>query len=213
MGGGRPAGSGESGAGKTVSAKYIMNYIAAVAPKAPDLEMIKHVILESNPLLEAFGNAKTLRNNNSSRFVWGSVVCGVAGCGSRVLTGVGGVLAGGDRRAVQGKYFQIEFGVGGVPDGGKISNFLLEKVRGRSLYSALHTGQRLTAPRCLFDDDLPTSRAWSSSKWASATFTSFTSSPRAPRRRSEVRRLARPRAQQPDGTPRVLTAPPAVGDS
>ena len=62
-------GSGESGAGKTVSAKYIMNYIAAVAPKAPDLELVKHIILESNPLLEAFGNAKTLRNNNSSRFV------------------------------------------------------------------------------------------------------------------------------------------------
>jgi hypothetical protein len=61
--------SGESGAGKTVSAKYIMNYIASVAPKAPDLELVKHIILESNPLLEAFGNAKTLRNNNSSRFV------------------------------------------------------------------------------------------------------------------------------------------------
>ena len=52
-----------------MSAKYIMNYIAEVAPKAPDLELIKHIILESNPLLEAFGNAKTLRNNNSSRFV------------------------------------------------------------------------------------------------------------------------------------------------
>lgn len=62
--------SGESGAGKTVSAKYIMSYIASIAPKAPDLDNVKNIILESNPLLEAFGNAKTVRNNNSSRFVW-----------------------------------------------------------------------------------------------------------------------------------------------
>jgi len=62
--------SGESGAGKTVSAKYIMTYVASISPKTTgDLEKIKKVILESNPLLEAFGNAKTLRNNNSSRFV------------------------------------------------------------------------------------------------------------------------------------------------
>ncbi|KAF4531632.1 hypothetical protein B566_EDAN006563 [Ephemera danica] len=88
--------SGESGAGKTVAAKYIMQYIARVSGGGPRVQHIKDVILESNPLLEAFGNAKTVRNNNSSRF---------------------------------GKYVEMEFGHGGQPEGGKISNFLLEKSR------------------------------------------------------------------------------------
>lgn len=63
--------SGESGAGKTVSAKYIMSYISKVSGgnKSDRVQNIKNCILLSNPLLEAFGNAKTLRNNNSSRFV------------------------------------------------------------------------------------------------------------------------------------------------
>lgn len=88
--------SGESGAGKTVAAKFIMNYLAKVSGGGPSVQKIKDVILESNPLLEAFGNAKTVRNNNSSRF---------------------------------GKYVEIQFTRGGQPDGGKISNFLLEKSR------------------------------------------------------------------------------------
>lgn len=60
--------SGESGAGKTVSAKFIMSYIAEVSGGGPNVQRIKDVILQSNPLLEAFGNAKTIRNDNSSRF-------------------------------------------------------------------------------------------------------------------------------------------------
>lgn len=60
--------SGESGAGKTEAAKLIMQYISSVSGKSEKVEYVKHVILGSNPLLEAFGNAKTLRNNNSSRF-------------------------------------------------------------------------------------------------------------------------------------------------
>ncbi|MGH0153065.1 UNVERIFIED_CONTAM: hypothetical protein FKN15_058834 [Acipenser sinensis] len=88
--------SGESGAGKTVAAKYIMSYISRVSGGGPKVQHVKDIILQSNPLLEAFGNAKTVRNNNSSRF---------------------------------GKYFEIQFSPGGEPDGGKISNFLLEKSR------------------------------------------------------------------------------------
>ncbi|XP_056134061.1 unconventional myosin-Ie isoform X2 [Lampris incognitus] len=88
--------SGESGAGKTVAAKYIMGYISRVSGGGPKVQHVKDIILQSNPLLEAFGNAKTVRNNNSSRF---------------------------------GKYFEIRFSSGGEPDGGKISNFLLEKSR------------------------------------------------------------------------------------
>ncbi|CAO2634435.1 Unconventional myosin-Ie [Lemmus lemmus] len=88
--------SGESGAGKTVAAKYIMSYVSRVSGGGPKVQHVKDIILQSNPLLEAFGNAKTVRNNNSSRF---------------------------------GKYFEIQFSPGGEPDGGKISNFLLEKSR------------------------------------------------------------------------------------
>eukprot|EP01102_Stenamoeba_stenopodia_P010425 TRINITY_DN313_c0_g1_i3.p1 TRINITY_DN313_c0_g1~~TRINITY_DN313_c0_g1_i3.p1 ORF type:complete len:1065 (+),score=294.08 TRINITY_DN313_c0_g1_i3:655-3849(+) len=45
-----------------------MTYVSAVSGNSEGVEYVKHVIFESNPLLEAFGNAKTLRNNNSSRF-------------------------------------------------------------------------------------------------------------------------------------------------
>jgi myosin I len=61
--------SGESGAGKTEASKSVMQYIAAVSGNNPEVLRVKNIILESNPLLEAFGNAKTIRNNNSSRFV------------------------------------------------------------------------------------------------------------------------------------------------
>ncbi|KAG0238392.1 class II myosin [Actinomortierella wolfii] len=60
--------SGESGAGKTEAAKRIMQYIAAVSgEQSSQIKEIKDMVLATNPLLESFGCAKTLRNNNSSR--------------------------------------------------------------------------------------------------------------------------------------------------
>lgn len=61
--------SGESGAGKTEAAKRIMQYIALVSVDGAnaDITKIKDMVLATNPLLELFGCAKTLRNNNSLR--------------------------------------------------------------------------------------------------------------------------------------------------
>ena len=79
--------SGESGSGKTEASKVIMRYVAAVSPSGAHVDEVKTKLLKTNPVLEgwcllgpdllvlfmivyglAFGNAKTMRNDNSSRF-------------------------------------------------------------------------------------------------------------------------------------------------
>ncbi|KAF4073002.1 hypothetical protein AMELA_G00253940 [Ameiurus melas] len=64
--------SGESGAGKTWTSRCLMKYYATVATSSQKcqhtVERIERRVLDSNPIMEAFGNACTLRNNNSSRF-------------------------------------------------------------------------------------------------------------------------------------------------
>ncbi len=120
--------SGESGAGKTVTTKIVLNYLAMLSRKAsvqahassldtsyrtsPDNnglssqtlsnsssfedDNIESHVLQSNPILESFGNARTIRNDNSSRF---------------------------------GKYIDIRFTPSGKLTGASIETYLLEKVR------------------------------------------------------------------------------------
>uniref|UniRef100_A0A8C3AFW9 Myosin Ic, paralog a n=1 Tax=Cyclopterus lumpus TaxID=8103 RepID=A0A8C3AFW9_CYCLU len=60
--------SGESGAGKTEASKKILLYYTVTCPINEHMATLGDRLLQSNPVLEAFGNAKTFRNDNSSRF-------------------------------------------------------------------------------------------------------------------------------------------------
>lgn len=100
--------SGESGAGKTVTTKIVMQYLAKLSEKAAfdsscvDTRQksgstnIEQQVLQSNPILESFGNARTIRNDNSSRF---------------------------------GKFIEIQFDRSGRLMGASIKTYLLEKIR------------------------------------------------------------------------------------
>jgi myosin-5 len=101
--------SGESGAGKTVTTKIVLNYFAMLSkqraengtprlasPGTEEEVSIEQQVLQSNPILESFGNARTIRNDNSSRF---------------------------------GKYIDIAFTKSGKLSGASIETYLLEKVR------------------------------------------------------------------------------------
>nr|XP_048673409.1 myosin heavy chain, skeletal muscle, adult-like isoform X6 [Caretta caretta] len=96
--------TGESGAGKTVNTKRVIQYFATIAvsgekKKEESSKMqgtLEDQIISANPLLEAFGNAKTVRNDNSSRF---------------------------------GKFIRIHFGTTGKLASADIETYLLEKSR------------------------------------------------------------------------------------
>lgn len=61
--------TGESGAGKTENTKRVIQYLAGIAGKVDGGAGLEERIILANPIMEAFGNAQTVRNNNSSRFV------------------------------------------------------------------------------------------------------------------------------------------------
>lgn len=117
--------SGESGAGKTEAAKRIMQYVATVSGDgSSSIKEIKEMVLATNPLLESFGCAKTLRNNNSSRHV--RIFTPFFACITQVV--------GWPRwPIIQGKYLEIKFNTQGEPVGAVITNYLLEKVNFWSL--------------------------------------------------------------------------------
>uniref|UniRef100_A0A3P8X0B4 Myosin heavy chain, fast skeletal muscle-like n=1 Tax=Cynoglossus semilaevis TaxID=244447 RepID=A0A3P8X0B4_CYNSE len=91
--------TGESGAGKTVNTKRVIQYFATISvnpEKKKDTGSLEDQIIAANPLLEAYGNAKTVRNDNSSRF---------------------------------GKFIRIHFGTTGKLASADIETYLLEKSR------------------------------------------------------------------------------------
>ena len=86
--------SGESGAGKTEASKLAMNYLVSASSRAGGsgarvAQRVAQLIVDSNPILEAFGNAKTFRNDNSSRFgKWVAMQFTPSGqvCGGKLTT-------------------------------------------------------------------------------------------------------------------------------
>merc|ERR1712066_1174665 len=93
--------TGESGAGKTVNTKKVIQYFSMIAASTgkdvdPNKQSLEDQIVAANPATEAFGNAKTTRNDNSSRF---------------------------------GKFIRVHFGPAGKLSSGDIETYLLEKSR------------------------------------------------------------------------------------
>lgn len=60
--------------GKTEASKKVLIHLSAITQKSSKINRIKEKLLNSNPILEAFGNAKTIKNDNSSRFVSNNIV-------------------------------------------------------------------------------------------------------------------------------------------
>ncbi|CAA0835013.1 Myosin family protein with Dil domain [Striga hermonthica] len=106
--------SGESGAGKTETTKMLMRYLAHLGGRSGvEGRTVEQQVLESNPVLEAFGNAKTVRNNNSRQLAitYRNDVHGVAFC-SRF-----------------GKFVEIQFDKSGRISGAAVRTYLLERSR------------------------------------------------------------------------------------
>ena len=115
--------TGESGAGKTENTKKVIQYftsIANVSVTGKQSGSLEQQILIANPILESFGNAQTIRNNNSSRFV------GVLHCYCLSLYTIN---RHDKTHTKQGKFIRIEFNPSGQITGANIERYLLEKSR------------------------------------------------------------------------------------
>ncbi|KAJ8960489.1 hypothetical protein NQ318_013773 [Aromia moschata] len=60
--------TGESGAGKTEAARIVLQFLVLVSGSSPEIKLVKDRLVQANTLLEAFGNARTMKNDNASRF-------------------------------------------------------------------------------------------------------------------------------------------------
>ncbi|KAI3731757.1 hypothetical protein L1987_62946 [Smallanthus sonchifolius] len=112
--------SGESGAGKTETAKIAMQYLAALGGGSG----IEYEILKTNPILEAFGNAKTSRNNNSSRFGKNEMILEHEYSFTTAF-----LCSDNNKNEYHGKLIEIHFSETGKISGVQIQTFLLEKSR------------------------------------------------------------------------------------
>lgn len=66
---------GESGSGKTEAARIVLQFVVLVSGSNPLVKLTKDRLVQAGTLLEAFGNARTMRNDNASRFVRVQVLC------------------------------------------------------------------------------------------------------------------------------------------
>ncbi|CAF3613437.1 unnamed protein product [Adineta steineri] len=127
--------TGESGAGKTENTKKVIQYFALVAAAGAKKEdgkktmTLEDQIVSANPVLEAYGNAKTTRNNNSSRFKTMTLEDQIVQS-NPVLEAFGNAKTSRNNNSSRfGKFIRIHFGSSGKIAGADIEVYLLEKAR------------------------------------------------------------------------------------